>query len=191
LVETRLQVLKNYRDDTMRSMMLATACAATLVMTGCGQAAGSADAPPTEKAEVAAPAADTAAKPAAATAPAAPAAAAPAAPAAPTAQRAAYTPVPISAEDQPGRARQIRCQVGTAPETNCTFTPLFGDGSFQLDGPDIAYRMVIFDGEGGLFSVFGPDDRVPIGGTYRRDPRDRACWIANEETPAPTPICAR
>ena len=48
--------------------------------------------------------------------------------------------------------------------------------------------MVISDGEGALFEVFGPDRRVPVGGTYRRDESDRACWIADEGT---SPICAR
>jgi len=105
--------------------------------------------------------------------------------------RLGYTPVPILAEENPGRARQIRCQVGSAPETACTFTPLFGDGSFQLDGPDIALRMIISDGEGSLFEVFGPERRVPIGGSYRRDTRDRACWLANETTSAPSRVCAR
>ena len=169
----------------MRVVILAMACMAGLVLSACGKAEGSVDAPGADAAE---PAAADAGKPTAASA-AGPAAPPPRTP--PATQRAAYTPVPISAEDQPGRARQIRCQVGSVPETNCTFTPLFGDGSFQLDGPDIAYRMVISDGEGGLFAVFGPEDRVPVGGTYRRDARDGACWIANESTPAPSPICAR
>lgn len=155
---------------------------ASLGLAGCGQAEGSVDAPVGEAATTPAPVDDTratAARPDAA----APTAAKP--------QAAAYTPVPITRDDQPGRARQIRCQVGSAPETDCTFTPLFGDGSFQLDGPDIALRMVISDGEGGLFEVINPEERVAIGGTYRRDPRDGACWIANEETPAPSRVCAR
>jgi hypothetical protein len=168
----------------MRLAVLAAAAFAALTVAGCGQAKGSVDAPSAEAAEAEPPAPPPAAKPSTAVAPAS-------GPAMSPTQAVAYTPVPISAEDNPGRARQIRCQVGTAPETNCTFTPLFGDGSFQLDGPDIALRMVISDGEGGLFEVFGPDERVPIGGTYRRDPRDRACWIANEDTPAPSPVCAR
>ena len=138
----------------MRTMILAMACMAGLVLSACGKAEGSVDAPGADAAEpAAADAGQPTAKPAAA--PPAPTSAKP------PAQTAAYTPVPISAEDNPGRARQIRCQVGSDPETNCTFTPLFGDGSFQLDGPDIAYRMVISDGEGGLFAVFGPEDRVP------------------------------
>lgn len=100
-----------------------------------------------------------------------------------------YEPVPIAPEDTPGRARQIRCSVGQMPETRCTFTPLFGDGSFQLDGPDIALRLVILDGEGHLFEVFGPEKRVPTGGIYIRNPRDRACWITTST--GPSPICAR
>ena len=170
----------------MRLAILAAAAFAALTVTGCSEAKGSDDAPSAKAAEVEPPATTPAAKPAAPVAPAS----APAEAKSPT-QAAAYTPVPISAEDSPGRARQVRCQVGTDPETNCTFTSLFGDGSFQLDGPDIALRMVISDGEGGLFAVFGPDDRVSIGGSYRRDPRDRACWIANESTPAPSKVCAR
>jgi hypothetical protein len=178
----------------MQLKMLAQMGLVALVMTGCGQAEGSADAPVADTAAATAtaekPTGGAAATPSATADVAAPSA--PATAAAPAPQRTAgYTPVPISADDQPGRARQIRCQVGTDPETGCTFTPLFGDGSFQLDGPDIAYRLVISDGEGGLFAVIGQDDYVPIGGTYRRDTRDRACWIANEETPAPSRICAR
>ena len=155
---------------------------ASLGLAGCGQAEGSVDAPVGEAATTPALADDTRATDARPDA---------AAPTATKPQAAAYTPVPITRDDQPGRARQIRCQVGSAPETDCTFTPLFGDGSFQLDGPDIALRMVISDGEGGLFEVIGPEERVAIGGTYRRDPRDGACWIANEETPAPSRVCAR
>jgi len=168
----------------MRSIILAAAFAAALGIAGCSQAKGSVDAPGGD----AAPTPTTVAAPEAATPAPAPA---PTAPTAPRAQTASYTPVPIAAEDQPGRARQIQCQVGSDPETNRTFTPLFGDGSFQLDGPDIALRMVISDGEGNLFEVFGPERRVAIGGTYRRDSRNRACWIANEDTPAPSRVCAR
>jgi len=108
-----------------------------------------------------------------------------------TPETSAYTPVPITADDQPGSARQVRCQVGSAAEATCTFTPLFGDESLQLDGPDIALRLVVIDGEGTLFEVFGPERRVGIGGTYHRDPRDRGCWIANADSSAPSRICAR
>ena len=101
----------------------------------------------------------------------------------------AYTPVPVAADERSGPSRRINCSVGEMHETTCTFTPLFGDGSFQLDGPDIAVRLLIIDGEGHLFEVFGPTRRVPVGGVYIRNPRDRACWITT--TDGPSPICAR
>jgi len=101
----------------------------------------------------------------------------------------AYTPVPVAADERSGPSRRINCSVGEMHETTCTFTPLFGDGSFQLDGPDIAVRLIITDGEGSLFEVFGPTRRVPVGGVYIRNPRDRACWITT--TDGPSPICAR
>lgn len=175
----------------MRAIVLSSALIAVIGLSACNKpsedapslkvdSAAAAEAAPDAKADAAdddsaAPAEDTAE----------------AAPPAPQASSRGYTPVPVSAEDQPGRARQIRCQIGTDPEVGCTFTPLFGDGSFQLDGPDIALRMVITEGEGSLFEVFGPERRVPVGGMYRRDTRDRACWVAEEDTPAPSRICAR
>lgn len=102
-----------------------------------------------------------------------------------------YTVVPVAPDERSGRSREVRCRVGEMAETRCTFTPLFGDGSFQLDGPNIAYRLIIDNGEGYLFEVFSRDERVAIGGLYRRDNRDRACWVAVERTPAPSRICAR
>ena len=101
----------------------------------------------------------------------------------------AYSVVPVSPDERSGRSRQIRCSVGQMRETTCTFTPLFGDGSFQLDGPDIAVRLLIIEGEGHLFEVFGPTRRVGVGGVYIRNPRDRACWITT--TDGPSPVCAR
>ncbi len=75
-----------------------------------------------------------------------------------------YTRVHVTADERSGPSRQIGRSVGQMRETACTFTPLFGDGSFQLDGPDIAVRPAISDGEGGLFAVSGPGRRVPVGG---------------------------
>lgn len=182
----------------MRALMLTTAAVVTaFALAGCGQPAQ--EAPAADIAETAAtdklPAPTTGAKPPAATDVAADASAVPGKAAAPqtAAPRTApaYTPVTILREDNPGRARQIRCQVGAAAETNCTFTPLFGDGSFQLDGPDIALRMIITEGEGSLFAVISPEERVPIGSFYRRDSRDRACWVQVEPTSAPSRVCAR
>ena len=101
----------------------------------------------------------------------------------------AYSVVPVSPDERSGRSRQIRCSVGQMRETACTFTPLFGDGSFQLDGPGIAMRLLIIEGEGHMFEVFGPTRRVAVGGVYIRNPRDRACWITT--TDGPSPVCAR
>lgn len=184
----------------MRALILTTAaCAAALALTGCNQSAASEDAPAADAVEKAAPekvapASDVAKPPAATDASADAAAPAPgktasAPPPPPSGQ--AYTPIAVLREDNPGRARQIRCQVGSGRETDCTFTPLFGDGSFQLDGPDIALRMIITEGEGSLFAVISPEERVPIGSFYRRDSRDRACWVQVEPTSAPSRVCAR
>ena len=65
----------------------------------------------------------------------------------------AYDVVPVSPDERSGRSRQIQCSVGRMTQTTCTFTPLFGDGSFQLDGPDIAVRLIIDGSEGSLFEV--------------------------------------
>lgn len=100
-----------------------------------------------------------------------------------------YSVVPVAADERSGPSREIRCSVGTMAETGCTFTPLFGDGSFQLDGPGIAVRMIIADGEGFLFEVFGPERRTAVNGAYIRNPRDRACWVSTSN--GPSPVCAR
>lgn len=169
------------------NFLTAAACLASLALVGCNQPAASKDAPSAKAADTAAseplPVTSQGAKPAAATDDSTDAGGSP--------SRQAYTPVAVSREDNPGRARQIRCQVGAAAETDCTFTPLFGDGSFQLDGPGIALRMVISDGEGSLFAVMSAEERVPIGSFYRRDSRDRACWVEVEKTSAPSRVCAR
>lgn len=184
----------------MRAVFLTTAaCLAVSALVGCNQPAASKDAPSGEAAKGASsgqlPETTAGAKPAAATDASAEASSTPSTTAssqtAPPPARRAYTPVAILREDNPGRARQIRCQVGPSAETDCTFTPLFGDGSFQLDGPDIALRMIITDGEGSLFEVISPEERVPIGSFYRRDTRDRACWVEVEKTSAPSRVCAR
>jgi hypothetical protein len=104
--------------------------------------------------------------------------------------QAAYTPIPIGAEDEPGTPRQVRCQIGDRAEQDCTLTPLFGDESFQLDGQDIALRMVVTGNEGGLFEVFSAEHRVPLVGTYRRTSASDPCWTGAEAA-GPSPICIR
>lgn len=103
----------------------------------------------------------------------------------------AYSPVPIGAEDQPGTPRQVRCQIGASPEQDCTLTPLFGDESFQLDGVNVALRMVVTENEGALFEVMGPEHRVPIGGLYRRASTSDPCWTSGEVPEHLSPICVR
>lgn len=111
-------------------------------------------------------------------------------PAEPTAgPQRGYTVVPVAPDERSGRSREVRCRVGEMAETRCTFTPLFGDGSFQLDGPGVAVRLIIDNGTGYLFEVFGPDRRTAVGGAYIRNPRDRACWVATDG--GPSPVCAR
>lgn len=103
---------------------------------------------------------------------------------------AAYTPVAIDEEDEPGTPRQVRCQIGDNPEQDCTLTPLFGDDSFQLDGENVALRMVVTGNEGGLFEVFGPEHRVSVSGVYRRSSPTDPCWVADDAAGPPS-ICIR
>lgn len=116
---------------------------------------------------------------------------APASPAGVTQSAATYSPVAISAEDQPGTPRQVRCQVGNDPEQDCTLTPLLGDESFQLDGEGIALRMMVRGNEAGAFAVFDPEHRVAVGGPFRRSSASDPCWTAEEGPPGLSPICVR
>jgi hypothetical protein len=100
-----------------------------------------------------------------------------------------YSPFPIGLEDEPGSPRQVLCQVGSGEEHVCTTTPVFGDDSFQLDGPNIALRMVVTGNEGGLFEVFSAENRVPVVGTYRRSSPTDPCWVSDGA--GPSPICIR
>ena len=59
----------------------------------------------------------------------------------------------------------------------------------SFDLPGVAVRLIIDDGTGYLFEVFGPDRRTAVGGAYIRNPRDRACWVATDG--GPSPVCAR
>lgn len=116
---------------------------------------------------------------------------APPSPAGAAKSKAAYVPVAIAAEDEPGTPRTVRCQVGDSPETDCTLTPLFGDESFQLDGKDIALRLVVTGNEAGAFAVISPEHRVAVGGLFRRPSASDPCWTADEAPPGLSPICVR
>jgi hypothetical protein len=42
----------------------------------------------------------------------------------------------VSKVDRSGPSRQAKCQVDSEPVQSCRFTPLFGDGSFNIElGP--------------------------------------------------------
>jgi hypothetical protein len=92
----------------------------------------------------------------------------------------------VSAADRSGPSRRARCRLDGEPERSCRFTPLFGDGSFNIElGPQRQLRLVLDGERAHLFVPITPDQRVRMSGTYRRNERDRACWVSEGE-PAPT-----
>lgn len=103
----------------------------------------------------------------------------------------AYSRVQIDPADEPGTPREVLCQIGDEPEQTCILTPLFGDDSFQLDGDGVALRMVVSGNEGGLFEVISHEQRVPVGGVYRRSSASDPCWVAERSSSSPSPICLR
>jgi hypothetical protein len=99
----------------------------------------------------------------------------------------------VTKGDRSGPPRRARCRIGAGPVQPCIFTPLFGDGSFNIEPKDGNDLRVVRDGDHAwVFSVFGPNKRVPVGGTYHRDKADRACWVADAPNSEPDPgrICA-
>ncbi|PKP93381.1 MAG: hypothetical protein CVT77_05865 [Alphaproteobacteria bacterium HGW-Alphaproteobacteria-16] len=97
----------------------------------------------------------------------------------------------VSQEDRSGASRRAACQIDGTARQNCVFTPLFGDGSFQIDlSDDTAYRIVIDEpGVASVFSVFGPDNRIPLMWSYRRDSAKPACWVTDTADVSPRAIC--
>ena len=88
-----------------------------------------------------------------------------------------------------GGGRPARCQVDDGPVGSCTFTPVMGDGSFEIETASEHLRVVVDGEEAVAFAVVG-DRRVPLAGTLVRDSDDRACWVAAEEGVGPSRICA-
>lgn len=93
-------------------------------------------------------------------------------------------------EERRGRSRQARCRIGDEPEQPCTFTPVFGDGSFDIEMPDRQLRLIVDGEEAAPFEVIG-QRRIPIPGLLRRDPADRACWVAQDADAGLSRVCAR
>jgi hypothetical protein len=99
----------------------------------------------------------------------------------------------VAPENRSGRSRIVTCQIDHGPKSRCVFTPLFGDGSFQidLDGDDPRSLMVALDGgKARVFEVFGPIKQVELRWPYRRDPTRPACWITDTKDVEPQSICA-
>ena len=106
---------------------------------------------------------------------------------------ATLTPDAVSPEDRSGPSRQVKCRLDNGIVEPCRFTPLFGDGSFNIELNEGRELRIVVDGERGwLFVALTPDRRVPMG-SFHRDEKDRACWVADEPlslTRPPDRICA-
>lgn len=93
-------------------------------------------------------------------------------------------------EERRGPSRQARCRIDDEPEQACTFTQVLGDGSFDIETPDRQLRLVVDGDEAAPFELIG-ERRIPIVGLLRRDPNDRACWVADGEDAVLQRVCAR
>jgi hypothetical protein len=86
----------------------------------------------------------------------------------------------VSEVDSSGPSRLAKCQIDNEPIRRCRFTPLFGDGSFNIDlGPRRQIRLVVSEGRALLFVGIAPDKRIRTDVVLHRDRRDRACWLAD------------
>ncbi len=96
----------------------------------------------------------------------------------------------VAPADRSGPTRQARCRIDGEPVETCRFTPLFGDGSFNIAlAGDHEYRLIVDGERGHVFVVFGPEHRVPLAPVYHRDRADRACWVSDEPGHQPGRIC--
>lgn len=99
-------------------------------------------------------------------------------------------PDEVAPEDRSGPSRQARCKIDDGPARRCRFTPLFGDGSFNIEvGRDQEWRIVVDGHLGHLFEVAGPTKRAPVWGNYRRDAVKHACWLRTGSGDGPRSIC--
>ena len=86
----------------------------------------------------------------------------------------------VSGVDRSGPSRQARCKIDNEPVRSCRFTPLFGDGSFNIElGPRRQLRLVISEERALLFVGIAPDKQIRTDVVLHRDRRDRACWVAD------------
>jgi hypothetical protein len=98
--------------------------------------------------------------------------------------------VPADGEERRGPTRQARCRIDDEAERPCAFTPVFGDGSFDIEMPDRQLRLIVNGDEAAPFELIG-ERRIPIVGLLRRDSQDRACWVAEEPGLGLDRVCAR
>lgn len=96
----------------------------------------------------------------------------------------------VPKQDRSGPPRQAHCRIDGEPVQRCVFTPVFGDGSFdiKLNG-DRELRVMIDGTNASVFEVLGPQKRVPLMWRYRRDPADQACWVSDRQSVSPKTIC--
>ena len=97
----------------------------------------------------------------------------------------------VAPEDRSGRSRQARCKIDGGHLQKCRFTPLFGDGSFNIELADgNEYRLVVRGDDASGFVVMGPEKRIRLWWQYHRSKQDRACWVTDEKLGSPQSICA-
>jgi hypothetical protein len=92
--------------------------------------------------------------------------------------------------EKKGLTRQARCRIDDEPERACDFTPVLGDGSFDIVMPDRQLRLVIEGNEAAPFELIG-QRRIPIVGLLQRDPGDPACWVSDDPDAILKRVCAR
>jgi len=106
---------------------------------------------------------------------------------------ATLAPDAVSADDRSGPSRQVKCRLDNGRPEACRFTPLFGDGSFNIELSEGRELRIVVDGKRGwLFVPLSPDRRSALG-SFHRDEQDRACWVADiplSMTRPPDRICA-
>ena len=93
-------------------------------------------------------------------------------------------------EERKGPTRRARCQIDDEPERPCDFTPVFGDGSFDIEMPDRQLRLIVSGSEAAPFELIGTR-RIPIVGLLQRDPNDPACWVSDDSDAILKRVCAR
>ena len=128
-----------------------------------------------------------------AAAPPAPAAAAPKAPgAAPPVWEEGQSEEAVAQEphdDRSGPTRRARCNINEEGMEPCMFTPVMGDGSFDIETADRDIRIVISDGEGAVFERIGARN-IPLPGGFQRDGDDPACWATDDPDATVRRVCA-